>query len=184
MKGLEHTIALLARVNALTLGGCRVLTMVLVAAIAVVVCIGVYWRYVLNDALAWTEETAKFLMVWMVFTGTPIALARGGLAAVDTLPASLPPRGRQSLFGLIFLVVLLFLAVLVVQGYAFALNARVQVTPTTGVSMMWVFAAMPLGGLVMFLITLQLLLESVLGVFRPERGVSLSEDQQAAMSPE
>ena len=170
----------LGRFNRVTLAGCRLLTVLLVGLIAVVVIAGVYWRYVLNDALAWTEETAKFLMIWMVFSGAPIALAHGGHAAIDALPQALPGRARQALYAVIYLLVLFFLAVLIYQGGQFAWNARIQATPTTGVSMLVVFAAMPLGGAVMFLVALELWLKALRGVWRPERGAHVDDDPGGA----
>ena len=76
MSALVRALRALAAVNGVSLAICRHLTVVLVAAITVVVCAGVFWRYVLNDALAWSEETSKFLMVWMVFAGAPARSAR------------------------------------------------------------------------------------------------------------
>lgn len=184
MRALEFLVNALTRVNAPLLVACRGLTVALVAAIAVVVCAGVFWRYVLNDALAWSEETAKFLMVWLVFVAAPVALARGGHASIDALPAALPPRVAQALYVLIYALVLCFLAVLVDQGWGFALNARVQTTPTTGVSMMYVFASMPAGGVLMALVSLELLARALVGIADPSRGVHLPEHEQAGFSPE
>lgn len=184
MRWLEGALRFVSAVDKVLLAACRHLTIGLVASITVIVCAGVFWRYVLNDALAWSEETAKFLMVWMVFVAAPIALARGGHAAIDTLPSSLPARAGQAVYALIYLVVLLFVLVLIDQGTAFALNARVQHTPTTGISMMYVFAAMPVGGVILAMVSVEMLLRSLLGIADPERGVHLSERDQVAMSPE
>ena len=74
--------------------------------------------------------------------------------------------------------------VLIDQGTAFALNARVQRTPTTGISMMYVFAAMPVGGIILALVSIEMLLRSLLGIADPARGVHLSQEDQAVMSPE
>ena len=179
MNALARLITSLQRLNKITLGGCRFLTILLVGLITIIVCAGVFWRYVLNDALSWSEESAKFLMVWMVFTGAPIALAAGGHAAIDALPSALTPRLRQALYALIYTLVLLFVIVLIDQGWRFAWNARVQTTPTTGISMMYIFAAMPLGGLVMFFISLELLLKALLGISRPDAGVHPPEPQSS-----
>ncbi len=90
MKALSAAIGFMRGTNRGVLIGCEWLTVGLLAAITVIVCAGVFWRYVLNDALAWGEETSKFLMVWMVFAASPIALARGSHAAIEVLPDVLP----------------------------------------------------------------------------------------------
>ena len=184
MRALYYSLKVLGQINRATLFFCKYVTIFLVATITIVVCAGVYWRYVLNDSLAWTEETAKFLMVWMVFTGIPIALKSGGHAAIDTLPNALPERGRQFLYTAIYLVILLLMAVLIYQGWGFALNARTQNTATTQISMMYVFGAMPFGGVIMFFVSLELFIKAIVGIFTPSDGVHLDEIDMAKASPE
>jgi len=184
MNALYFVVEMLGRINKVTLFLCRYATIFLVAVITVVVCAGVYWRYVLNNSLSWTEETAKFMMVWMVFTGIPIALKTGGHAAIDALPNALPARGRQVLYAFIYLVVLLLMVVLVYQGWAFAWNARVQNTATTQISMMYVFVAMPVGGVIMFFVSLELFLQAIIGIFKPSEGIHLQDIEMAKSSAE
>jgi TRAP-type C4-dicarboxylate transport system permease small subunit len=184
MRTLYYSLKILGQINRGTLFFCKYVTIFLVATITIVVCAGVYWRYVLNNSLAWTEETAKFLMVWMVFIGIPIALKTGSHAAIDALPNALPEKGRQILYAVIYLVVLLLMAVLIYQGWGFALNARAQNTATTQISMMYVFGAMPFGGVIMFFVSLELFIKAIIGIFTPSDGVHLTEIDMAKASPE
>ena len=183
MKTLTTITRMLEQINRVTLFFCKYVTIFLVAAITIVVCAGVYWRYVLNDSLAWTEETAKFLMVWMVFIGIPIALKTGGHAAIDALPKALPEKGRQFLYSAIYLVIMLLMTVLIYQGWGFAMNARTQNTATTQISMMYVFGAMPFGGVIMFFVSLELFIKAIIGIFTPSDGVHLTEIDMAKASP-
>lgn len=181
---LRFLIKLLNRINQATLFCCKYSTIVLVMVITAIVCAGVYWRYFLNDSLSWTEETAKFLMVWMVFTGCPIALKQHGHAAIDALPNALPGRLRQALQMVIYCVIVVLMALLVKYGWAFMLNARVQQTATTQISMMYVFASMPFGGFVMGLIALEFFFKSLLGIIFPEEGlVPHSDSDMASAAP-
>jgi len=184
MTALYFFAGVLEKINRVTLFFCKYVTIFLVAMISVVVCAGVYWRYVLNDSLAWTEETAKFLMVWMVFTGIPIALKSGSHAAIDALPNALPARARQMLYTIIYLVILFLMLVLIYQGWGFALNARAQNTATTQISMMYVFGAMPFGGVIMCFVSLELLIQSIIGIFKPSDGVHMDKIDMAQASPE
>ncbi len=184
MNALYFSTRMLGQINRVTLFFCKYATIFLVGAISIVVCAGVYWRYVLNNSLSWTEETAKFLMVWMVFTGIPIALKAGGHAAIDALPNALPERGRQLLYAFIYLVIMALSGVLIHQGLGFAWNARVQDTATTQISMMYVFGAMPFGGAIMFFVSLELFFQSIIGIFKPSEGVLLQEIETAKSSPE
>jgi TRAP-type C4-dicarboxylate transport system permease small subunit len=156
----------LNRVNAVLLALCRFATIGLMIAIAVIIIAGFFYRYVLNDALSWSEEVSKFLMVWLTFTGAPLALRHGGHVAIELLPNALPPRLRQLVLLVTFLIILALMAVFVHQGWVFAWNARMQIAATLGggFSMIWVFLAIPVGGLLMGLIALELVLRAVRGV--------------------
>lgn len=52
----------------------------------------VFMRYALNDAPNWTEEAARFGMLWMVGLMAPVAYRHGGFVAIDMLERALAPR--------------------------------------------------------------------------------------------
>ncbi|MEJ6402111.1 TRAP transporter small permease [Yoonia sp. 2307UL14-13] len=80
----------LERLNAGVLAIGRIIA---VAALAIMVCLilgQVFFRYVMNDAPNWTEEGARFGMLWMTGLMAPIAYRQGGFVAIDMLERALP----------------------------------------------------------------------------------------------
>ncbi len=76
-----------------------------VAALAIMVCFilgQVFFRYVLNDAPNWTEEGARFGMLWMTGLMAPVAYRMGGFVAIDMLERALP----RLLAGILSLVLM------------------------------------------------------------------------------
>jgi TRAP-type C4-dicarboxylate transport system permease small subunit len=66
-----------------------------VAALVFMVCfilLQVFMRYALNDAPNWTEEAARFGMLWMTGLMAPIAYRHGGFVAIDMLERALSER--------------------------------------------------------------------------------------------
>ena len=171
MKFMHFLLRILQAVNRVTLFICKYATITLVATITIVVCAGIFWRYFLNNSLAWTEETAKFLMVWMVFIGIPIALKTGAHAAIEALPNALPEKSRQTLYAFIYLFLIVLMTLLIQQGWLFAYNARSQETSTTQISMMFVFISMPIGGVLTLLVSLELFIQAIIGIYQPQKGV-------------
>ena len=49
------------------------LVIILLAIMVSNVAIGVFYRYVLNNSLSWTEELARYLMVWFAYIGMAMA---------------------------------------------------------------------------------------------------------------
>ena len=51
---------------------------VICAAMLIVTCMIVIWRYILVQPLPWGEEAARYLMIWFVFIGCPLAAKPSG----------------------------------------------------------------------------------------------------------
>lgn len=45
-------------------------------AMAVIVFLQFFTRYVLNDSLAWTEEIARYALIWITFIGAAVVVRR------------------------------------------------------------------------------------------------------------
>ena len=85
-----------------------------VIALAVMVCLilgQVFFRYVLNEAPNWTEEGARFGMIWMTGFMAPIAYRQGGFVAIDMLERALT-RTMATLLGLGLLFIALWVLVI------------------------------------------------------------------------
>jgi len=97
----------LERVNTVILALGRAIA---VAALAIMVCLilgQVFFRYVLNDAPNWTEEAARFGMLWMTGLMAPLAYRMGGFVAIDMLIRALP-RVLAGILGLLLLGITLW----------------------------------------------------------------------------
>ncbi|WP_068311087.1 TRAP transporter small permease [Aliiruegeria sabulilitoris] len=90
---------------------------VALAMMVFVILLQVFFRYVLNSALNWPDEAARFLMLWMTGLMAPSAYRWGGFVAIDMLPQALP-RVPGLLLSLVILVLSLCVLVIGVQhGY-------------------------------------------------------------------
>jgi TRAP-type C4-dicarboxylate transport system permease small subunit len=73
----------------------KVVKSIAVTALFLMVCfilLQVFMRYALNDAPNWTEEAARFGMLWMTGLMAPIAYRHGGFVAIDMLERALSER--------------------------------------------------------------------------------------------
>ena len=77
-----------------------------VAAVAVMVTailVQVFFRYVLGNALAWPEEAARFLMLWMTGLMAPTAFRRGGFVSIEMVMRLLPRPARRAAVAVLLL---------------------------------------------------------------------------------
>ena len=131
-------------------GVCIVLMAVLVAD----VFLGVWSRYVMRATFQWYDEVARLCFVWMIFLGAAVAVRRGAHFRLHLLIDRLGPTARRRIDLLVIVVVIAFAAVLVAGGIAIAPLARRQVTDALEISMLWFYAALPVGGALMIVFAL------------------------------
>jgi TRAP-type transport system small permease protein len=136
---------------------------VLLGGVMVAVVIsGVFARYLLKNPMSWTEEVARFLMNWMALLGASIVTRHrahlGLLYFIQKFPMPL-----QRLTKLLMdILIMVFLYLLTVEGYQMAVAATEQIEPTTGITMNYILACVPLAGLLMMI---QLALQMVVDLF-------------------
>lgn len=132
-------------------GGVLLSTMCLIGAFQVVS------RYVLTSPLAWTEELATILFVWLVFIGSSLALKKKEHFAIEVVVKLLPSRLQKCAMVVADLAVLLFCLLLIVYGIKLV-NMNWQVlTPMLEISRGWAYLSAPVGGLLMLLRSLEMI---------------------------
>ena len=83
-------------------------------ALAIVVFLQFFTRYVLNDSLGWTEEIARYLLIGVTFVGAVIAVRKNDHVAVEVLRRYLGPTGRRLVTAAIDLISVAFFVSLTV----------------------------------------------------------------------
>ena len=123
----------------------------LMLVLVVDVFLGVWSRYVLQATFQWYDEVARLCFVWMVFLGAASAVRRGAHFRLHLLIDRLGPRLRRATDLVVGLLVVAFGGVLVAGGLAMWPVARRQVSDSLELSMVWFYAALPIGGALMIL---------------------------------
>jgi len=121
--------------------------------------VNVVLRYWFLAPISWAEELTLYVMVWIVFIGSSVAIRFRGHIAIDLLPMVLSPTARRRLAVLVALGVLVFLAVFFYYSGQHTLRVRAsgQVTPVMQAPMWLAYLAMPAGSALMFLRTCQVM---------------------------
>ena len=95
--------------------------------------------------LPWTEEAARYLMVWVIFLGGAIAARHGLLIAVTALIEALPAAPSRLLRrAALYLLAGIFLA-MAWYGWQWTLFGADEVPPALMLSKFWLYLAMPVG---------------------------------------
>ena len=123
----------------------------LLAAMSVIIFINVIDRYFDGQALPWAEEVARHMMIWLTFLGAGPVLRYGGHLAVENLQDALPRAAAIALRVVIALLMLAFFVFMIWYGLLYLERAQYQTTAATQISFAYIYAAMPVGGLLLIL---------------------------------
>ena len=111
IKTLIYLFNFLEKINTFFLRIGRQFAWIAIFLMVVVIIIQVFFRYVLNSALPWPYEVARFLMLWMTGLIAPSAYRWGGFVSIDMLERFLP-KIISTLLTLFLLIVSLFVLII------------------------------------------------------------------------
>jgi TRAP-type transport system small permease protein len=103
-------------------------------------------RFVFGYSIFWSDELARFLLVWVSFLGISVGVRRGAHPGVDTLVRALPPRWARPAFFLALLLSLTFFLVMVWYGGALVVRTWPQRSTSLGLRMGIPYLAVPVAG--------------------------------------
>lgn len=126
----------------------------LLAAMTIIVLLGVFYRYALNDPQFWVEEVSRHFFAYIVFLGAALATHRKGHMAVDAIVRKLPARLRDGWHVAIDAIVATVLMFVVVTGWQFTLASEILVSPGLHIPTSYFFFSVPLGAALMLLFVL------------------------------
>ncbi len=142
-------------------------------AMTLVVILGVLFRYVLQSPLSWSEEVARYLMIWAASLAISIGIMRREHLGITFLISRIPPAAQKYVAILVNLAVLWFLWILTKFGYHMALEGQTQLSPVLAkyrINMMWALSAIPVAGA---LAIVQTALQIVIDLFRKKEDFNI-----------
>jgi TRAP-type C4-dicarboxylate transport system permease small subunit len=139
------------------------------ALISVSLLLQVVYRYVLFQPLPWSEEVARFGLVWLGMLAAVVAARRGLHFIFRFGTLLLPATARRLLRVAVNFLVVVFLAILVAEGWVYLGIVQNQTAPATGLNMVVPYSSVVVGGLMMLAIYMTELGDAILSVFSGHR---------------
>nr|WP_254868498.1 TRAP transporter small permease [Phaeobacter sp. HF9A] len=144
----------------------------------IIIAAQVFWRYVLNDSLPWSEPAAVMIMGWFIFLGAAVGIREGYHLAFDVMIMVLPRRLRLWCFSISDVVICAFGVGMAKYGTDLALKTAHNKLPSLGISGAFDFLPLTVGGVLLVLFTLERLARRAAGL--PTRRFGDDHDDEHA----
>ncbi len=138
----------------------------LLAVVACAVMTQVMVRFVLtaagyNISAPWTEELARYTLIWMVFLGAGVGVRHAQMIALEFGVRKLPSLPGQAVRYGVILLSIVFFAMLIKVGLDFVRLGATERSSVLGWTKDRVYWAMPVGAALMILNSLGLIAETI-----------------------
>ena len=190
IKSLLLFFNILQNINTFILRIGRQLAWIAILIMVIVIIIQVFFRYVLNNALPWPDELARFFMLWMTGLIAPSAYRWGGFVSIEMFERFLPKILSNIL---IFLILLVSLTVLLIgfemglkhinAGWIFS-SSSIKIPfslvggKTEAMKLAWMYMSLPVGIFLLILVNVELVLRNILSIFNSENNLPLDKDRE------
>jgi TRAP-type C4-dicarboxylate transport system permease small subunit len=144
--------------------GLEWLLILLMAANVLNVLWQVFTRFVLKDPSAWTEELARFLLIWVGLLGASYAAGKKMHLAIDVVIARLKSRTRDWAELAIQVFIFLFAGLVMAAGGWHLVDITLtlnQISAALQIKMGYVYLALPLSGLLIMFYSLLFMGEKI-----------------------
>lgn len=115
----------------------------LVAVLVIDIWFGIVARYVLELGITWTEELARYIMIWAALLAISCAAHRREHIGLDFISRLLPPGPRRILQVAIDSLGIAFFLFLFVYGIGMTADGASQFAMIFGMTMVVPYAAVP-----------------------------------------
>lgn len=114
-------------------------------ALVVVVFLQVFFRYALNSPLAWSEELARFIFIWLVFISSAVVLRDDSHMSMDYFVNLMPIRIRVVIDIVKKVIISAFMIMCLFQTVKIMKVTASQQSPSLGIPMSLIYFAMFFG---------------------------------------
>lgn len=132
---------------------------ILLGVMAVLVILQVIFRFILERPLAFSEELARFSMIWLVMIGATVLIRNNSHIAVTFFVELFPDSLQKVVRILNSILIILFCLVLIVYGFQLVFDTMNQIAPASQIPMGWIILSVPTFGVIGILYTIEKLLK-------------------------
>ena len=143
----------------------------LLLTMLICVLVQVVFRGIFDFGLSWTEELARYTMIWLTYIGAVVCLWQGSHIAIDLVVKRLPDKWQNYISLISNILIFFFLLFLFKEGRKLASSPIIsrQLTPGLGISTSYLYSVIPVGTGIMMLVLAYLIMMDLKTIITKKR---------------
>ncbi len=137
------------------------LTAGFLAVMVILIFAQIVSRLFIGSSFAWTEEVARYLMIWSTFLGASFAFQYGAHIGVEVLVMKLPGLLKNSVQLIASLACFGFFLIMIVKGWEITGRSMMQTSPALDIPMGYIYMIFPTSGILMSLNLIDVTIKSI-----------------------
>jgi len=133
----------------------------LMAGMVAIVSAQVWYRFILNDPLSWSEEASRYLFVWISFMGAAAGVRYQVHLGIDLMEKILPAGSYRMVVIIVNLIIQVFLLMIIYWGFKILGVIQFQESPSMHISMRYPYMAVPVGSIFMLINSLRITVAAI-----------------------
>lgn len=130
------------------------------ALLMVGIVVSVFWqvftRFVINNSSSWTEEVARFMMIWIGFLGAAVGLRYGMHMSIVFIVNKVSNKiCRKAVDIFIIIITMCIGIVLLFYGYKYMVTGQDRASMALQINMSYIYAVVPISGIITILNSLE-----------------------------
>jgi len=129
---------------------CTVITVILLGTMSIVTFLQIICRAFFTS-LSWSEELARYMLIWLTFIGAGCVHKRAGHISITLFQNIFSGKTRKAFQILTQLLCIIVFAVAIYYGFSYMQLMGLQLSAAMRIPMRYIYAVIPLGGSVLLL---------------------------------
>lgn len=141
------------------------LLIILLGVSIVIVAVQIFFRYLLNSPLNWSEQVARCIFIWMTMLSVPCIFRAKGMIVFDLLVSALPEKLKNLVAVIVDLIVMFFAACFFYYSVQLCVNTGARVMAGVEIPQNLVYISMPISMFLLAFVILEQVADSLKKLF-------------------
>ncbi|PPA68482.1 TRAP transporter small permease [Jeotgalibacillus proteolyticus] len=142
-----------------------------------IVFLNVIGRFIFNFSFSWSEEAARYLMIWATFIAASLGVKKGAHITLDILTIYLPEKMNRIVRAISYILSMVYCILILFIGIPFIMDmaTKGQLSPALQMPIHFVYLSIIVGTVLMFIRYIFLFIDDIIHMNKIEKSEILAD---------